>query len=549
MTPQSISYTANGTCTAFPYGFPVFEDMELEVLIDGVLQTSGYTLVGDGANTGGAVVFAAAPASGTAIVLRRAGKVQVSGSDAPGFLADKVVAGANVTVTQVAGALEIAASADPADFLRKDQNLADLTDAAAARSHLGLGSAAVLDAGTSAGDVVQLDSSARLPAVDASLLTNLPHPTATTLGGVEAFAPQSHKFLTGIGTDGVPTAAQPAASDVSGLASVATSGAYSDLSGRPTLGTAAALDVDTDGTLAANSDTRLPSQKAVKTYVDGLPARANSFTAKQTFTKSVETAKGAAVASAATTDIWSNADGNLVHVTGTTTITSFGTAPQAGAQRVVVFDGALTLTNGANLILPGGANITTAAGDMAVVYAESATQFRMDYARASGNAVAGGSGEVLVNVQTVSGVQWVDFLGFVADYDYIIRATNLSVSADDYLAFYFQTGGSTFNSPSGQFAANFTPVGSGGVSMGDGISGWLDATGRAYLSVEMPNPNSADTAKHGLVNVSGWYYGGYQGGFGSAIYNSSAAVTGARLRTKSGNTINGTFQLWKRKRS
>lgn len=33
------------------------------------------------------------------------------------------------------------------------------------------------------------------------------------------------------------------------------------------LGTAAALDYDTDGTLAANSDAKLPTQKAVKTYV------------------------------------------------------------------------------------------------------------------------------------------------------------------------------------------------------------------------------------------------------------------------------------------
>lgn len=46
------------------------------------------------------------------------------------------------------------------------------------------------------------------------------------------------------------------------------SGAYADLTGKPTLGTASALASDTDGTLAANSDIRVPSQKAVKTYVD-----------------------------------------------------------------------------------------------------------------------------------------------------------------------------------------------------------------------------------------------------------------------------------------
>lgn len=53
-----------------------------------------------------------------------------------------------------------------------------------------------------------------------------------------------------------------------GLAAVATSGSYSDLTGKPTLGTSAALNVDTDGAMAANSDARVPSQKAVRTYLD-----------------------------------------------------------------------------------------------------------------------------------------------------------------------------------------------------------------------------------------------------------------------------------------
>ena len=48
------------------------------------------------------------------------------------------------------------------------------TTASAARTNLGLGSAATLDVGTSANKIVQLDGSARLPAVDGSQLTNLP---------------------------------------------------------------------------------------------------------------------------------------------------------------------------------------------------------------------------------------------------------------------------------------------------------------------------------------------------------------------------------------
>jgi len=50
---------------------------------------------------------------------------------------------------------------------------------ATARTSLGLGSAAVLTAGTSANNAVQLDGSARLPAVDGSQLTNLPSAGAT----------------------------------------------------------------------------------------------------------------------------------------------------------------------------------------------------------------------------------------------------------------------------------------------------------------------------------------------------------------------------------
>jgi hypothetical protein len=70
------------------------------------------------------------------------------------------------------------------------------------------------------------------------------------------------------------------------------------------------------------------------------------------------------VASAATTNL--SATSSNVRITGTTTITSFGTA-DSGLMRNLRFAAALTLThNASSLILPGGANITTAAGDTAV---------------------------------------------------------------------------------------------------------------------------------------------------------------------------------------
>ncbi len=85
--------------------------------------------------------------------------------------------------------------------------------------------------------------------------------------------------------------------------------------------------------------------------------------------------KGADIASAGTTNL-ATATGVFVHVTGTTTITAFGTAA-SGVVRVVRFAGALTLThNATSLILPGGANITTAANDVAVMVSEGSGNWR-----------------------------------------------------------------------------------------------------------------------------------------------------------------------------
>ena len=96
--------------------------------------------------------------------------------------------------------------------------------------------------------------------------------------------------------------------------------------------------------------------------------------------------KGADVASAAAPVI--NIDGNIFDITGTTTITSF---PGKGVGTVVIlqFDGALILThNATSLKLPGGANITTAAGDTLTMYEHSSGNWTVsDMQRASGRAL------------------------------------------------------------------------------------------------------------------------------------------------------------------
>jgi len=93
------------------------------------------------------------------------------------------------------------------------------------------------------------------------------------------------------------------------------------------------------------------------------------------------------IASTATVNLTA-ATGNLVHITGTTTISAFTLS--SGAERSVIFDGALTLTNSAALLLPGGANIVTAAGDRALIRGDSNGAILTHYQRASGLPVVGG---------------------------------------------------------------------------------------------------------------------------------------------------------------
>jgi len=82
------------------------------------------------------------------------------------------------------GTLGTASTAATTDFLQVTNNLSDLNNATTARSNLGLGTAATQNVGTSAGNVVQLDGTAKLPAVDGSQLTNLPSAPVTSVNSL-----------------------------------------------------------------------------------------------------------------------------------------------------------------------------------------------------------------------------------------------------------------------------------------------------------------------------------------------------------------------------
>lgn len=173
--------------------------------------------------------------------------------------------------------------------------------------------------------------------------------------------------------------------------------------------------------------------------------------------------KGADIASAATVNL-TTATGNAVHITGTTTITAVTLG--SGMWRIVIFDGALTLTHHTtNNNLPGAANITTAAGDRAIYWSDGTTVYCVSYERASGVTLT--SASLLTNSGTVSASSSadIDLNHSIAPWPIsktiiVIRgyeATNDNTAMDMRVS---TDGGSTF--PSGASDYEWTRISGGG---------------------------------------------------------------------------------------
>jgi len=136
------------------------------------------------------------------------------------------------------------------------------------------------------------------------------------------------------------------------------------------------------GDMARYNGTNWVNRTAAQTVSDlSVP----SLTVANTWTKTQTWTKGADIASAGTVTL--GTDGNYFDITGTTTITGFSGV--AGTEIRLQFDGILTFTHHAtNLIIPGGANITTAAGDSCVIWMlTTSTAKVMSYTKANGKAV------------------------------------------------------------------------------------------------------------------------------------------------------------------
>ena len=199
-----------------------------------------------------------------------------------------------------------------------------------------LGTAAALDVGTTALKVVQLDASAKLPAVDGSQLTNLPSAPVTSVAGKTGAVTLSASDISGLATvattgaysdlSGKPTLATVATSgayaDLSGtpsLATVATTGAYSDLSGKPTLGTAAALDVGTTALKVVQLDASAKLPAVDGSQLTNLPSAPVTSVAGKTGAVTLTASDISGLATVATTGAYSDLSGKPTLATVATT--------------------------------------------------------------------------------------------------------------------------------------------------------------------------------------------------------------------------------------
>ena len=199
------------------------------------------------------------------------------------------------------------------------------------------------------------------------------------------------------------------------------------------------------------------------------------------------------VASATTTDIGAASSDN-VRITGTTTITGLGTVA-AGVRRNIRFAGSLTFThNGTSLILPGGANITTAANDTCeAISLGSGNWIVVAYQRAAGvisNVAAGNGASVSISngTATVSagptlGTALATTSGTAIDFTSIpswvkrvaVMFSGVSISGTDNILIQLGNSG-------GVVSTGYVSVGTvtaGSTSATAGTSGFLIAAGNA----------------------------------------------------------------------
>lgn len=154
--------------------------------------------------------------------------------------------------------------------------------------------------------------------------------------------------------------------------------------------------------------------------------------AANVFTQRQHWAKGTNIASAASLALPTN--GNFFDVTGTATVTAISTVTQAGTRVLLRAIGAWTLQhNATSLILPRGANITLAVGDIIeVVSLGSGNYLLASINKADGTALVTPAQAVSLARQSSTSGTAIDFLNIPASVSEIeVIFTGVSLSGSD----------------------------------------------------------------------------------------------------------------------
>jgi hypothetical protein len=239
--------------------------------------------------------------------------------------------------------------------------------------------------------------------------------------------------------------------------------------------------------------------------------RQNGVMIGKTLSDQLNFAPTVSIASAATVNIGAAASNDLI-ITGTTTITAFDSIA-AGAYRWVKFTGVLTLThNSTSLILPTGANITTAADDEALFKSLGSGNWKCAfYQRKDGTSLVGGT-TYASNAEYVTGTETAKALNpAVARARNLVAGTTVAATSGTSIDF---TGLPTWVK---RITINFTGVSTTGSSqilfqLGD--SGGIENTG--YLG--------AGVGTNGAALGTSNYTTGFGLNTGGAAYLSNGSI-------------------------
>jgi hypothetical protein len=271
-------------------------------------------------------------------------------------------------------------------------------------------------------------------------------------------------------------------------------------------------------------------------------------------------AKGGDIASASPLVI--DTDGNYFDVTGTTNFAAM--TVEAGNFFMLQFDGALTITHGSGIEIPGAANLTTAAGDRLMCYATAANTVEVMSVETEAAASSGGAWTFIAKT-TASDSASITVSGLSSTYDlYAVSLDDLQPANDAVgLSMRFgdsgglDTGGSdyhwqhllaadpevdTIDDSAGEIAIN--PVGVNrnmGSASGEGEMGMFFLQCPHGATSTYPAIQGQYTG-HGQTNNPALYT---TGGGRNAVMD----LTQIQIYFSSGNIANGTLSVWGIKQS